>query len=30
MEDEEFEEVYQHLQGQIHIEEGDDKVDYHF
>jgi hypothetical protein len=25
-----FKEVFQQLQGQIHIEEGDGKVDYHF
>jgi hypothetical protein len=29
-EDEDFKEVFQQLQGQIHIEEGDGKVDYHF
>jgi hypothetical protein len=27
---EDFKEVFQQLQGQIHIEEGDRKVDYHF
>jgi hypothetical protein len=27
---EDFKEVFQQLQGQIHIEEGDGKVDYHF
>jgi hypothetical protein len=25
-----FKEVFQQLQGQIHIEEGDNKADYHF
>jgi hypothetical protein len=29
-EDEDFKEVFQQLQGQIHIEKGDDKADYHF
>jgi hypothetical protein len=29
-EDEDFKEVFQQLQGQIHIEEGDNKDDYHF
>jgi hypothetical protein len=29
-EDEDFKEVFQKLQGQIHIEEGDGKVDYGF
>jgi hypothetical protein len=29
-EDEDFKEVFQQLQGQIHIEEGDGKDDYHF
>jgi hypothetical protein len=28
-EDEDFKEVFQQLQGQIHVEEGDNKVDYH-
>jgi hypothetical protein len=28
-EDEDFKEVLQQLQGQIHVEEGDSKVDYH-
>jgi hypothetical protein len=28
--DEDFKGVFQQLQGQIHIEEGDNKVDYHF
>jgi hypothetical protein len=28
--DEDLKEVFQYLQGQIHIEEGDDKDDYHF
>jgi hypothetical protein len=27
---EDFKEVFQQLQGQIHIEEGDGKVNYHF
>jgi hypothetical protein len=30
IDDEDFKEVFQHLQGQIHIEEGDKKDDYHF
>jgi hypothetical protein len=30
LEDEDYEEVSQQLQGQIHIEEGDNKDDYHF
>jgi hypothetical protein len=29
-EDEDFKEAFQRLHGQIHIEEGDDKDDYHF
>jgi hypothetical protein len=29
IEDEDFKEVFQQLQGQIHVEEGDGKVDYH-
>ena len=28
-EDEDFKEVFQQLQGKFHVEEGDNKVDYH-
>jgi hypothetical protein len=30
IEDEDFKEGFQQLHGQIHIEEGDNKADYHF